>query len=287
MERMCARLVRGVSSKKHPGASLERRAFEYANINAIVSTYDLKSILPSVTRIYASSRITSFNFPEPEYSNITLHSPVRTISIKLNSAADDDNSRTASEMLRLRRRIAIHFTAQWNVPAAEILKKLPNSVVAYSRLAIKNGDTIRSFFGGSGDADASSDARRDSTFFQYELLVDRFAHRPRQPSSFRPRTYFGRLNRIIAINMAPLDQPYQPARTYILLDVDPCQTQRDEYGFYEYTTFKSGSVIDAFTAQAVVGRILDDGKWVIVRRASEVKKAEYRDIDDDFEDTAD
>ena len=285
MERVCTRLVRGVSSKKHPGASLERRALEYANINAIISTYDLKAILPPVTRIYASSRITSFTFPERDYSDITLHSPTRVINIKLNATADEEEERTATEMLRLRRRIAIHFTAQWNIPATEILKRLPNSAVAYSKLVIKNGDMIRSFFGGRGDADASTDARRDATFFEYELLVDRFAHRQRQAPSFKPRTYFGRLNRIVAINMVPLDEPNEPARTYILLDVDPCQTRRDEYGFYEYTAFKTSTIIDAFTARAVVGRILDDGKWVIVRRGGS-EHAEYQGIDDDFEDAA-
>lgn len=280
MERVCARLVRGVSSKKHPNASLNRRAFEYTNLSAIVNANGLRETLPTFTRIYATSRITSHHIDHDDYQSLTLRTPTRTVSIAPSKG-------TAKEMLKLRRRIAVHFSAQWGPSAQAILDAnvLPSSINVYSRLEIDNGDMIRSFFGGHGDTASADDGRRDATFFEYKLLVDRYAHHPRRKSVFVPKLYFGRLNRIIVIECAPLSvdptAPRGAIRPFVLLEVDPCKATCDKYGFYEYSTFETTAVIDAGTARAVVGRIPENGKWVFVRRKGVDEHADYHDVASD------
>lgn len=265
MERCCARLVRGVSSKKHPNASLDRRALEYANLGAIVNANSLQEVLPTFTRIYATSRTTSHYVYHENYTSLTLRTPTRTVSIT-------PSNTTPQEMVTLRHRIAVHFSARWGPSARDILgaRVLPSSINIYSRLQIGNGDTIRSFFGGRGEATSSDDSRRDATFFEYSLYVDRYAHQPRRRSVFVRQTYFGRLNRIIVIECAPFtNNPAAPRgaiRPFVLLEVDPCKVTRDKHGFYEYSTFNTTEVVDASTAIAVVGRVPENGKWVFVRR---------------------
>lgn len=289
MERMCARLVRGVSSKKHPNASLDRRTLEYANLSAIVNANDLQKVLPTFTRIYATSRITSYSINHADYADITLKAPTRTITLTNPPSSRSTEDNIAHEMVRLRRRIAVHFSAQWGRSAQDILNAnvLPSTINVYSRLEIKNGDTIRSFFSGHSDTTSSDDGRRDATFFQYELLVDRYAHRPRSKPVFVPKTYFGRLNRIIVVECTPLGKdltaPLGKIRPFILLDVDPCKATRDRHGFYEYKAFNTTAVIDAGCAQAVVGRIPENGGWVFIQRKGDIERADHRDIsaDDD------
>ena len=106
----------------------------------------------------------------------------------------------------------------------------------------------------------------------------------KRKSSFRRRTFFGQLLRIFVINLIPLDLPKEDAvsRPYILLEVAPCLTMRDPYGFYEYTSYnKTTEVIDASAARALIGRIWDNEKWVLVRRVGVVEHADYHDASGD------
>lgn len=292
MERMCSRLVRGVSSKKHPNASLDRRTLEYANLTAIVNAHDLQQVLPTFTRIYATSRITTYRFDYEDYESLTLSAPTRTVSINTpeGNSSRSKKDKVPNEMMQLRRRIAVHLSAQWGPTALEILKAnvLPSTINVYARVEIQNGDTIRSFFGGHGDPTTSNDGRRDATFFQYELWVDRYAHQPRRKPVFVRRTFFGRLNRIITFECSPLGKtltaPRGENRPFVLLDVDPCKATRDTYGFYQYNTFDTAAVIDAKCAQAVVGRIPEGNGWVFVQRNG-AKEQDYRDFSaDDLDD---
>lgn len=51
----------------------------------------------------------------------------------------------------------------------------------------------------------------------------------------------------------------------------PVMTQRDEV----MTHLKPPSIIDGTTLRAVVGRIFDRDKWVIVKREGNMEHAEY------------
>lgn len=143
MERMCARLVRSVSSKKHPNASLDRRTLEYANLNAIVNAFDLQQDLPTFTRIYATSRVTSFSVDYEPYSGLTLRTPTRTVSLPPPTLLQSQDT-AIKGLIQLRRRIAVHFSAQWTRPAHDIIMSqvLPTKVNMYSRIELDGGDTI-------------------------------------------------------------------------------------------------------------------------------------------------
>lgn len=45
--------------------------------------------------------------------------------------------------------------------------------------------------------------------------------------------------------------------------------------FYEYTVHGAPEVIDGSTARADVGRIYDNGKWVLIQPSAGVDHAEY------------
>lgn len=270
MERMCSKLVRGVSSKRHPSASLDRRSFEFANLNAVIRMYDLQESLASANRIYSTSRTTTDTFNE--YPETFLRYPKRTLDL-----------RRSKEMRDILRRIAVHFVSQWDRSVEEILPGLPTTATFYSRIQIDHGehDIISSYFGAQNKMPtaAQTAGKRDATFMQYELLVDRYPSR-KAISGFVPKTFFGRLNRIIVINTLPQDEPaVLTPRNYILLDVDPCSTTRDRYGFYNYKSFRATEVVDATTPRAIVGRIYDvDAKHhTFVRRYDTADHAEYRD----------
>lgn len=262
MERFCARLSRAISSKKHPYSSLNRRILELQTLNAVRAAYNLTDILP----LYSPMRdpTPKVSFSDPLYPEITLLQPRRVL--KLSDSPD---------LQALRRRISIHLATQWGVRPDEVMPHLPNAVVQYGKVQIADGDTINSLYGGHHGED-----QRDATFLQYELLVDTLAHR-RGRSNFVPRTYFGQLGRAVVVTISPtdvfpdLDQDLPT--NFILLDVEPCDATPDRYGFYEYQRFSARTVIDGTAARAVVGRIKDGGKWVIVKRSGGMEHAEYMD----------
>lgn len=278
MERVCSKLVRGVSSRKHPDASLDRRAFESAKLNAIIHSHDLQATIPNVTRIYASTRITSYNFKK--YEDLTLRSPRRVVSLI-----------HTEEMRIVRSRIAIHFSAQWDMTPRAAIKFIPTTGTTFTRLQIRNGDTIHTSCNRQGKT-----ARRDATYMQYELLVDKWRHAARRTPSFGGETFFGRLKRIIVVDIASPDEHRNDndsdsdsddngddnTRPYVLLEVEPCDASLVR-GYYEYSQHKATEIIDGNGARMVVGRIHIDGKWVFVRREGGIKHAEYRDLGDEFE----
>lgn len=71
--------------------------------------------------------------------------------------------------------------------------------------------------------------------------------------------------------------PLKTPQTFILIDIDQCNTTRDRYGLYEYQNFGASEVVEASSARALVGRIFDNGKWTFVRREGNIEHAEYHD----------
>jgi hypothetical protein len=175
------------------------------------------------------------------------------------------------DMRPLRRRIAVHLATQLGIQPNIVMSHLPQEFSQWGRVQIKDGDLIRSLFGSADRRDV-----RDATFIQYEQLVDRLAHNPRAQPEFVPHTFFGQLERIVVIGLpASPDLKLTSPTTYILFDIKPCNTTVDQFGFQEYRVFCTQEVIDGTAIRAVVGRLYDRGKWVIVKRSGGLEHADF------------
>lgn len=149
-------------------------------------------------------------------------------------------------LLDLRHRIAIHLATRYKVNVATASQAILPSVIQWGRVRIEDSDVVYSNLGYS----RKEENRRDATFIQYELLVDIHARRRAVEPEFE------------------------------LMDVKTCNVARDPYGFFEYTTYGSSEVVDGSSLRALVGRIMDRGKWVFVRRTGVVEHAEFDEDDD-------
>ncbi|KAG8915916.1 hypothetical protein FRC00_007195 [Tulasnella sp. 408] len=135
---------------------------------------------------------------------------------------------------------------------------------------------IRTYLGCS-----QSETVRDATHVQYELLIDVQRHRRKAKPVFRRETFFGRLERVVVFTLPP-SPPLNITEetTFILTDILPCQVTQDQYAFYEYSSYGAREMVNLNAIRALVGRIYDRGKWVIVRRKGGIEHAHYTSEED-------
>lgn len=266
MERFCSRLVRAVTSRKHPYASLNRRILELGTIAAIRSIYDLFDLLPPRSRMRPPKPDDRFTLPVRQYKEVALLKPSRQLDLT-----------ATSDLQALHARIIVHLATQWGVSISRVKPFIPTDVIQYGRINIKDGDTIRARLAYSGQ----QVGLRDATYIQYELVLDRYACEPNRVPDFFGMTYFGCLNRIVVIDIPVIAGLVEEPETRILLDIEPCDVKKDAYGFMVYSSFRAQEVVDGSTARALVGRIFDRGKWVIVKRSGGMEHAEFGDWDSD------
>lgn len=263
MERFCGRLTRVINSRKHPYASLNRRIHEIQTLHAIRAIYNLEEDLPPYTAMYNDSSLPSYHHPDL-YPDITLRHPRRTLSLDHPDIND------------LRTRIIVYLRTQYDISAQQAASVLPSSIVQFGKLEIREGDTIYSSIGYA----RKQENLRDASFFQYELLVDRLAHRRNAQPDYVPRTFFGQLERVFVCELRPSSMlRTRKATPLILLDVHCCNAKADRFGIYEYSSFRNREIIDGKAVRALVGRINDRGKWAIVRRADNFEHASYNIIE--------
>jgi len=92
------------------------------------------------------------------------------------------------------------------------------------------------------------------------------------------RTYFGELQQIFSIKVPQssqlhLDEP----ETLFLAAVKECDVCFSEDGFWEFSTARKLVVVDLGTIQCVVGRIYDQGKWIIIDRSGDLAHIDIAD----------
>lgn len=265
MERFCGLLSRAVTSRKHPYASLNRRIREIQTLHAVRNIYDLHERLPIHTPTRSSGDLPP-SYHDPNcYPEITLLHPRRTITFAREDLDD------------LHRRIAIHLATRYNVSISVARQAVPDAIIQWGRVQIKDSDIVNSHLGCA----QREDNQRNATFIQYELLVDIHARHHSRRSEFEPVTFFGRLDRVFVCEIPPTPALGLVRTTpLVLMDIKICNTVRDQYGFYEYTTYRHSEVIDGEGIRALVGRIQDRGKWVFVRRKGAMEHMDYVDEDD-------
>jgi len=109
---------------------------------------------------------------------------------------------------------------------------------------------------------------------QYQLAVDKFAHRPRQAPQFELQDFFGQVLRFIVVNI-PLSIDHgieAQSLVYAVIDEVKIQDHGSGTNFYGHFYQATGPIgfVDLNQIQCVIGRVLDRGKWAIVDRSTSV-----------------
>ncbi|KAG8961242.1 hypothetical protein FRC05_006265 [Tulasnella sp. 425] len=272
MERYCSRLLRAVTSRKHPYTSLNRRILETQTLLAIRNTFNLHDALPRYTLAYDPHTTTGWEAEEDgPYSDIKLHGPRRVIRLD------------PSEFASLRNRIAVYLMTRNHLSnRASVLSHLPKKISQYTKIQLKDGDTVSSVHG----SNRLEENQRLATFCQYELLVDALARNRTVRPVLDGRTFFGELERVFVLRLRqnPAIKQNQD-ETLVLLDIHSCDTSVDTYNFFEYERHGAREIVDASALRAVVGRIRNGSKWTFVRRPGVFEHATYiYDDEDELED---
>lgn len=273
MERYCSRLLRAVSSRKHPYASLNRRILETQSLHAIRNAYNLHDLLPRYTPAHMARPGSVWETNEEPYEDIRLYGPTRALQLR------------KREFASLRNRLAVFILTRNGLGGeyrGQALDALPDEVIQWSKIQLKDGDTVASRLGDN----RREENQRCTTFCQYELLVDLLAHIPSAEPVLEGRTFFGELDRIILVNLQAnhgIDQAKD--EVLILLDIHSCKTFRDRHGFYEYERWAAREIVGAESLRGVVGRI-EKTKTVFtfVQRVGTFENASYVDEDHEIND---
>lgn len=260
MERFCGRLSRAISSRKWPYSSLNRRILEIGTLHAIRHTYNLEERLPVYTAMYNSKPLPSYH-DEDQYPEITLLHPRKLLDL------------LSSDFLSLRRRIIKYIITQYDVSAAAADRCIPDVIEQWGRVRIHDADIVNSIYG----YPRKEENHRDASCLEYELLIDRQAHRRNANPDFTPTTFFGQLERVVVCNLRPIEDFAVPSHPLVLMDVHMCDTSQDRYGFWEYDKFRYREIINGTSIRALVGRIWDRGKWVFVQRSGAIQHASFVD----------
>ena len=108
---------------------------------------------------------------------------------------------------------------------------------------------------------------------QYQLAVDKFAHRPRQAPQFELQDFFGRVLRFIVVNVPPSIDDEIDAQSLVYAVINEVKVL-DPAGSNFYSCFYQATgpfvFVDLNQVQCVIGRVLDRGKWAIIDRSTSV-----------------
>jgi hypothetical protein len=106
---------------------------------------------------------------------------------------------------------------------------------------------------------------------QYQLVVDKFAHRPCQAPQFELQDFFGQVLCFLVVNIpSSLDHGIETQYLVyaVINEIKALDHETNLYRFYQATG--PTVIIDLNRVQCVVGQIFDRGKWAIVDRSTSV-----------------
>ena len=102
---------------------------------------------------------------------------------------------------------------------------------------------------------------------QYRLQVDEKSSQRHQPPSFKWKTFFGELERVVALDVPrSMDLHLSNSETVILALVKTCNAEKGEDGLWRYTRFRNREFVDLTAIRCLVGRVQNGEKWVIIDR---------------------
>jgi len=104
-------------------------------------------------------------------------------------------------------------------------------------------------------------------FHQYELYVDKYAHRKNHMPEFELRKFFGQVLYFFVINVPGSATNNIQAETYIYAAIHKAKTSEssnDHFQIQYYQDLGHIDIIDLNQVKCVIGHIWDHGKWAIV-----------------------
>lgn len=253
-ERSCGRFARSISSRKHPFASLNRRALEQRSLEAIINQYDLQDTLPVYSNMHNSGAMATFT--SPLYPKIRLLHPFKIVPF------------TSPRIGHLKRRITSFLADELRSTKAVVKSFLPATFLQYGRVEVE-----RSIITSHITAAATEENRRDSTFVEY--VIER-------PGVVLTR--FGQLERVMVVRLPAADAlGLTQATDFILCDIRNCPARQDRNGFWDYVNWGVYEVVSGVSLRDLVGRIRDRGRWTIIRRSGGIRNTQHQREDDDEE----
>jgi len=261
MERYCGVLSRQITSRRFPYGSLNRYIFESTTMKALVARYDLQGRLPE----FARSKGGVLKLEHSGYDGLTVTKGQGQLNL-----ADGSSDK------KLRKLITKHLADRFGWDVDNCVKYIPEQAGSWGKVELSDGDFAR-----TQEAESGTQELRDSSYVRYEVLVShrdtRSRHRVGNADVLVPFTLYGQIQTIIHLQLKPGSPTTE--RELLLVEIKPCQIQEGRYGFKEYERHRTSLVLDLTVLRAVVGRIWDRGKWVIVERKGGIDHAQYMDPD--------
>ena len=83
-------------------------------------------------------------------------------------------------------------------------------------------------------------------------------------------TFFGELQRVVKIDLPAMPdlRLKEPAMLFYAI-IKQCKAKKSREGFWEYKELGSLEAVDIGLIQCIVGRIFDQGNWVIIDRSGD------------------
>ncbi|KAI0826921.1 hypothetical protein BC628DRAFT_1319465 [Trametes gibbosa] len=255
MERYCGSLQPAIRSRRHPYSSLNRYVLDRARLDHIKLLYSLHTKL-------------AFHPPQvqtgvsiPSYTTCVLLAPHRPITLE------------GGLLTKLLAALATRYSA---TPAA-LRAAVSKDAHEWGKLRITNdGDTIR-----ASALDAGAEDGRDSSFVRYEQLVDKNARYHNRPIILEKKTFYGQLQRILVIELAPVpsaNPPQLTPSTLLFGVIRQCviTSAHNVLDIHYYKKLGRVEVVDITTVQCVVGRVsLEQSEYAIIDRSGSLARAIY------------
>ncbi|KAJ7052722.1 hypothetical protein C8F01DRAFT_1065494 [Mycena amicta] len=254
MERYCGFLKCGLTSRVYPWSNLNNRVLHYTYLEQLGVRYDLTEELAVHTASSAS------NVKFDEYPNTHLKNPY----LATNTPAPD-----------VRDAVATYFREALGSVAtrSKVLPHLPEVMPRWGLVKVKDGDSIRC----AVPALRRVEETREHCYVRYTKQV-------KENGKFIAYTAYGQLEQILECPLPDDDTVFKhlSSTTRLLAVILPCSgiplgsdAAAEIVSYTQPVKTSNRLVVDLNAVEAVVGRFLTRGRWVLVDRTWGLVKPEF------------
>ncbi|KAG8809635.1 hypothetical protein FRC18_004456 [Serendipita sp. 400] len=249
MERLCRRLQRSVTSRRHPYASMNTWVIEWEQLKLVKNRFGLSDVFHPNSAMGSNPTF----FPDYPLSGLLRPRTIKTLSTDHHQ------------------RLVAAIGTKYDVSSKSIQNIIPQQIACWNRLRrVGGGDLLRV----ASAVKRTSGEHRNNSYVRYVLYVDIYARQRRREPAFEPRTYFGCLEEIYEV-LLPAQPPFEAEVKVLLLAlIRPCDAMfNSQMNAYTYRNYKPLEVVDIQTIESVVGRVPYGNGWAIVDRSGELARA--------------
>ncbi|KAL6308889.1 hypothetical protein BKA93DRAFT_815202 [Sparassis latifolia] len=248
MERFCGYLQPAIKSRRFPFASIDRYLIDSARLEHIKMLYGMEKELA----LKPTASMSGLAVVECESSHYFIFR--HHLTVKIVGA----------------------LATRFNVTARVARHALPEQIELWGKVRIlPDGDTIH-----AAALSKPCEDRHDATYVRYEVLVDKNARFHRRRVALEMHTFYGQLQHIFAVRLAP-SQPLQLTEptTLILATIKSCRIERSHntLDIYFFSDTGAVDVIDISCIQCVISRVPDGDHWAIIDCSGSLARAVYAD----------